>query len=159
MPIWSRGGSWSSPPPRSPTSAGGWSVRRWGSRGGQVRIIKPYIGGGFGNKQDVLYEPLCAYLTTVVGGRADEDGHLQGGDIRVYPRAARDPVPHHLLCESGRHVRGAEVRELLGPGRLRVPRTQHCCERGWDVSRSSIRARILRRIHIQCLQTRRLPGP
>ena len=34
-----------------------------------VRVIKPYIGGGFGNKQDVLYEPLNAYLTTVVGGR------------------------------------------------------------------------------------------
>ena len=27
---------------------------------GKVRIIKPYIGGGFGNKQDALYEPLCA---------------------------------------------------------------------------------------------------
>ena len=36
---------------------------------GQVRIIKPYIGGGFGNKQDALYEPLCAYLSTLVGGR------------------------------------------------------------------------------------------
>jgi len=36
---------------------------------GKIRIIKPYIGGGFGNKQDALYEPLCAYLTTVVGGR------------------------------------------------------------------------------------------
>ncbi len=36
---------------------------------GRVRIIKPYIGGGFGNKQDALYEPLCAYLTTQVGGR------------------------------------------------------------------------------------------
>ncbi|MBQ0097543.1 MAG: xanthine dehydrogenase molybdenum-binding subunit XdhA [Oscillospiraceae bacterium] len=35
---------------------------------GKIRIIKPYIGGGFGNKQDALYEPLCAYLTTVVGG-------------------------------------------------------------------------------------------
>lgn len=35
---------------------------------GRVRIIKPYIGGGFGNKQDALYEPLCAYLTTQVGG-------------------------------------------------------------------------------------------
>lgn len=39
--------------------------REWGS----VRIVKPYIGGGFGNKQDALYEPLCAYLSTVVGGR------------------------------------------------------------------------------------------
>lgn len=36
---------------------------------GKVRIIKPYIGGGFGNKQDALYEPLCAYLTTKLGGR------------------------------------------------------------------------------------------
>ncbi len=36
---------------------------------GKVRIIKPYIGGGFGNKQDALYEPLCAWLTTQLGGR------------------------------------------------------------------------------------------
>lgn len=36
---------------------------------GQVRIIKPYIGGGFGNKQDVLYEPLNAFLCMQVGGR------------------------------------------------------------------------------------------
>ncbi len=36
---------------------------------GKVRIIKPYIGGGFGNKQDALYEPLCAFLSTQVGGR------------------------------------------------------------------------------------------
>ncbi|MEG1917565.1 MAG: xanthine dehydrogenase molybdenum-binding subunit XdhA [Oscillospiraceae bacterium] len=36
---------------------------------GKIRIVKPYIGGGFGNKQDALYEPLCAYLTTQVGGR------------------------------------------------------------------------------------------
>ena len=35
----------------------------------QVRIIKPYIGGGFGNKQDVLYEPLNAYLCQQVGGK------------------------------------------------------------------------------------------
>ncbi len=36
---------------------------------GKIRVIKPYIGGGFGNKQDVLYEPLNAWLTTLVGGR------------------------------------------------------------------------------------------
>lgn len=36
---------------------------------GNVRIIKPYIGGGFGNKQDALYEPLCAWLCTQLGGR------------------------------------------------------------------------------------------
>ncbi len=36
---------------------------------GKVRVIKPYIGGGFGNRQDALTEPLNAYLTTRVGGR------------------------------------------------------------------------------------------
>ncbi|MDR0719829.1 MAG: xanthine dehydrogenase molybdenum-binding subunit XdhA [Treponema sp.] len=39
--------------------------RPWGA----VRIIKPYIGGGFGNKQDALYEPLNAFLTVCVGGK------------------------------------------------------------------------------------------
>ena len=36
---------------------------------GMIRVIKPYIGGGFGNKQEVLYEPLNAYLTMQTGGR------------------------------------------------------------------------------------------
>lgn len=36
---------------------------------GRIRVIKPYLGGGFGNKQDALTEPLNAYLTTQVGGR------------------------------------------------------------------------------------------
>jgi xanthine dehydrogenase molybdenum-binding subunit len=36
---------------------------------GKVRIIKPYLGGGFGNKQDALTEPLNAFLTLQVGGR------------------------------------------------------------------------------------------
>ena len=34
-----------------------------------IHIIKPYIGGGFGNKQDALYEPLCCWCTTMVRGR------------------------------------------------------------------------------------------
>lgn len=37
----------------------------WGS----VRVIKPYVGGGFGGKQDAVVEPLAAFLTTVVHGR------------------------------------------------------------------------------------------
>jgi len=36
---------------------------------GDIKIIKPYIGGGFGDKQDALYEPLVCFLTTQVGGR------------------------------------------------------------------------------------------
>ena len=36
---------------------------------GKVRIIKPYIGGGFGNKQDTLYEPLAGWASKKLGGR------------------------------------------------------------------------------------------
>ena len=34
----------------------------------KVRVIKPYIGGGFGNKQDVVLEPMVAFLTTKLNG-------------------------------------------------------------------------------------------
>jgi xanthine dehydrogenase molybdenum-binding subunit len=36
---------------------------------GKVRIIKPCVGGGFGNKQDALYEPLNAFMTQALEGR------------------------------------------------------------------------------------------
>ena len=36
---------------------------------GRVRVIKPCVGGGFGSKQDVVLEPLVAFLATVAGGR------------------------------------------------------------------------------------------
>ncbi|MBI9103142.1 MAG: xanthine dehydrogenase molybdenum-binding subunit XdhA [Spirochaetales bacterium] len=35
----------------------------------EIRVIKPYIGGGFGSKQDACVEPLNAYLSLAVGGR------------------------------------------------------------------------------------------
>jgi putative selenate reductase molybdopterin-binding subunit len=33
----------------------------------QIRVIKPRIGGGFGNKQEMLLEDLCAHLTMATG--------------------------------------------------------------------------------------------
>lgn len=36
---------------------------------GKIRVIKPYIGGGFGNKQDVIIEPLTAAMSLAVKGR------------------------------------------------------------------------------------------
>ena len=36
---------------------------------GKFRVIKPFVGGGFGNKQDSLYEPLCVWLSMQLGGR------------------------------------------------------------------------------------------
>lgn len=34
---------------------------------GRIRVIKPRIGGGFGAKQEVLLEPICALLTMKTG--------------------------------------------------------------------------------------------
>ncbi|MEA2114825.1 MAG: xanthine dehydrogenase subunit XdhA [Thermodesulfobacteriota bacterium] len=34
----------------------------------RIRVIKPYIGGGFGNKQDVVLEPMVAFLSKKLGG-------------------------------------------------------------------------------------------
>ena len=33
----------------------------------QIRVIKPRIGGGFGNKQEMILEDLCAHLTITTG--------------------------------------------------------------------------------------------
>jgi len=33
----------------------------------RIRVIKPRIGGGFGNKQEMILEDLCAHLTQVTG--------------------------------------------------------------------------------------------
>lgn len=35
----------------------------------RIRIVKPYIGGGFGAKQDVVLEPMAAFLTWKLGGK------------------------------------------------------------------------------------------
>ncbi len=35
---------------------------------GRIRVIKPYMGGGFGAKQDVVLEPMVAFLTWKLGG-------------------------------------------------------------------------------------------
>jgi xanthine dehydrogenase molybdenum-binding subunit len=40
-----------------------------GLRWGMVQVIKPYIGGGFGAKQDVVIEPLVAAMSLAVHGR------------------------------------------------------------------------------------------
>lgn len=36
---------------------------------GDIRVIKPFVGGGFGGKQDVILEPLAAAMTLAVNGR------------------------------------------------------------------------------------------
>lgn len=75
---------------------------------GQVRVIKPYIGGGFGNKQDVLYEPLNAYLCTQVGGRG------------VLLEISREET---LACTRVRHAIHFKVKALVRRDGTLVART------------------------------------
>jgi len=35
---------------------------------GNIKVVKPYIGGGFGAKQDVVVEPMAAFLTWKMNG-------------------------------------------------------------------------------------------
>lgn len=62
---------------------------------GQVRVIKPYIGGGFGNKQDVILEPMVAFLTT----------RLEGRPVRI--TMTREEC---MLCTRNRHPMQLDVR-------------------------------------------------
>ncbi|MBS9778813.1 MAG: xanthine dehydrogenase molybdenum-binding subunit XdhA [Campylobacteraceae bacterium] len=78
----------------------------------QFRVIKPFIGGGFGNKQDVVLEPIVMALSMAMDGKpvqiyhtreeslaytrcrhsmkykakigVSKDGYLQGLDLTVY---------------------------------------------------------------------------
>ncbi len=67
---------------------------------GRVRIIKPYIGGGFGNKQDVLYEPLCAWLCMQLGG------HLVKLDV---------PREDTFVCNRVRHSIRSHIVSWVRP--------------------------------------------
>ena len=106
---------------------------------GKIRVIKPYIGGGFGNKQDVLYEPLNAYLTTVVGGRPvrleiSREETIYGTRTRhaIDGNAGPWPQRRKMTCQ--------EAGSLCQQRRLCVPRPRN-----------------LRQLR-QCIQ-RYLPGP
>jgi len=54
---------------------------------GLIRVIKPFIGGGFGNKQDVILEPMVAFLTRKLDGipvrlRLDREEGMTGTRVR-----------------------------------------------------------------------------
>ena len=66
---------------------------------GNIRVVKPYIGGGFGNKQDVLYEPLCAFLCRQVGG------HLVKLDISREETFVSCRTRHAIRIHIVSHVR------------------------------------------------------
>lgn len=73
-----------------------------------IRIIKPYIGGGFGNKQDALTEPLNAWLTTQVGGRC----------VRLF--YTREET---FVCTRTRHAMDFHIESYLRPDGTLIARS------------------------------------
>lgn len=41
----------------------------FGMPAGRFRVIKPFVGGGFGNKQDIIIEPAVVAMSMAMGGR------------------------------------------------------------------------------------------
>ncbi len=63
---------------------------------GRFRVIKPYIGGGFGNKQEVLYEPLAAWLCLKLGGRPVKVAISR--EETFYCTRVRHAIDFHLIA-------------------------------------------------------------
>jgi len=91
----------------------------------RIRVIKPRIGGGFGNKQEVMIEDMCAHLTIATGRPSRWRTHATSSFGQHL--APSDDHPHAHRCH-GRRPHGAN-----GDGgaerhrRIRQPR--HDCHR------------------------------
>jgi len=103
---------------------------------GRVRVIKPFLGGGFGAKQDVVVEPLVAAMSLAVHGRpvrytltreevfidsrtrhamkiqlktaVSKDGQLQGIGIRLQSNSGAYASHGHSIAMAG----GGNFRSL-----------------------------------------------
>lgn len=106
---------------------------------GKVRVIKPYIGGGFGNKQDVLYEPLCAYLSQEVGGRlvkldvsreetfvSNRVRHAIRSHIISYVRPDGSLAARKLECFSNQGAYASHGHSIVAKGMGAFPQLYPC---------------------------------
>ena len=63
----------------------------------QIRVVKPFIGGGFGNKQDVILEPMVAFLTQKLDGRGVQI-NLSREECMI---GTRNRHPFHIKVKTG----------------------------------------------------------
>ena len=116
-----------------------------------IRVIKPYIGGGFGNKQDALYEPLCAWCSTQVHGKCVRIDCSR--EETFVSNRVRHSIRFHII--TWLHKDGLpRARSSASPIRARMPRTViRSSPRPWARSRRSIPATISRATLTPCTQT------
>lgn len=82
---------------------------------GDIRVIKPYVGGAFGNKQDIYYEPLVAYLSKYLGGRCVS---------MILPRE-RTFINSHT-----RHAMQIKTRAIYGDHHFKLREAEIICDQG-----------------------------
>ena len=112
----------------------------------RIRVVKPRIGGGFGGKQEMLIEDLCAHLTIATGrpvkfeytrqlefssartrhpqllrfrSGIDADGKLVGMDVRVVADTGAYGDPRSHSANGHRLPRPQHLLAPRGPLRLR----------------------------------------
>jgi putative selenate reductase molybdopterin-binding subunit len=93
----------------------------------RIRVIKPRIGGGFGNKQEMILEDLCAHLTIATGrpvrmeySRAQEftSSRSRHPEIMQYKVAVKDGVVTgtelYLLGDTGAYGSHSLTVNMVG---------------------------------------------
>ena len=106
---------------------------------GRIRVVKPYIGGGFGNKQDVLYEPLCAWRSLKLGGRlvkldvpreetfvCNRVRHAILSHIITYARPDGTYVARKLECWSDQGAYASHGHSIAAKGMGAFPQLYPC---------------------------------
>jgi len=83
---------------------------------GKFRVIKPFLGGGFGNKQEVTVEPLAVAMSMAVAGRPVML-HLEREESMAYTRTRHSISYQYKLgvSKQGRIV-AADVRAISNNG-------------------------------------------
>ena len=83
-----------------PRSIRTWSATTWpaasGCRFAHVRVIVPYVGGGYGSKSYTKIEPLTAALALRAGRPVRLAAERRGGDPDDARRRRAGPHPHGL---------------------------------------------------------------
>jgi xanthine dehydrogenase molybdenum-binding subunit len=87
-----------------------------GLRWGRVQVIKPYIGGGFGAKQDVVVEPLAAAMTLAVHGRPVRVTFTRE-EVFIDSRTRHSmKIDLRIACSREGKLQGIEVKVLSNTG-------------------------------------------
>ena len=83
---------------------------------GNIRVIKPFVGGGFGGKQDVILEPLAAAMTLAVNGRPVSYSLTREEDIIGARTRHAMKINIQLAMSKENKIKGYKIENLVNNG-------------------------------------------